>query len=128
MEGCSFVKSVTSQEVLALLKTESRLRRDLIRAGLGECLQAQLAFLQLLLVASGQLTMGKRLFLAFFFFDGEIMLCRICVLMPQHPKGWSSSCVPSPVGKEADSGRTLGMFQMLPDGELTSHSESLWLL
>lgn len=63
-----------------------------------------------------------------FFFDGEIMLWRICVLMPQPPKGWSSSCVPSPVGKEADTGRTLGMFQMLLDGGLTAHSESLWLL
>lgn len=92
-------------------------------------MQAQSAFLRLLLVASGQLTMGKRLvWLFFFFLDGENMLCRICVLMPQPPKGCGSSCEPSPVGTEADAGRTLGMFQMLPDGGLTPHSESLWLL
>lgn len=128
MEGCSFVKSVTSQEVLALLKTESRLRRELIRAGLGDCLQAQFTTAA---VACSRWAAdnGKKIFSGlFFFFFGEIMLCRICVLMPQPPKGWSSSCVPSPVGKEADTGRTLGMFQMLPDGGLTPHSESLWLL
>lgn len=73
---------------------------------------------------------GKKTFvwLFFFFLDGEIMLCRICVLMPQPPKGCGSSCEPSPVGTEADAGRTLGTFQTLPDGGLTPHSESLWLL
>lgn len=69
VEGCSFVKSVTSQEVLALLKTESRLRRELIRAGLGDCLQAQFTTAA---VACSRWAAdnGKKTFSGLFFFFG----------------------------------------------------------